>query len=230
MGGDCLTNILIIEDDRLLNRGIKYLLMKDKYNVISSYSYDEGYAEFFNNNIDLVLLDIKLMHKSGLKLCEEIRKISEVPIIFITANDTDQDMVEGFKKGCDDYIAKPFSMEILRQRIKAVLKRTNIQDKNTFKYKDITIDYNMMILKKGEKIIKLTTTEYKIVELLTKNKNQVMPRKIILEKLWDANGNFVDENALSVNIRRIRQKIEDNPKKPKYVITIFGTGYTWGEV
>ena len=121
-------------------------------------------------------------------------------------------------------------MEILRQRIKAVLKRTNIQDKNTFKYKDITIDYNMMILKKGEKIIKLTTTEYKIIELLTKNKNQVMPRKIILEKLWDANGNFVDENALSVNIRRLRQKIEDNPKKPKYIITIFGTGYTWGEI
>lgn len=139
-------------------------------------------------------------------------------------------MVDGFKKGCDDYIAKPFSMEILRQRIKAVLKRTNIQDKNIFKYRDITIDYNMMILKKCEKIIKLTTTEYKIVELLTKNKNQVMPRKIILEKLWDANGNFVDENALSVNIRRLRQKIEDNPKKPKYVITIFGTGYTWGEV
>ncbi len=93
-----MTNILIIEDDRLLNRGIKYVLMKDKYNVISSYNYDEGYNEFLNNNMDLILLDIKLMNKSGLKLCEEIRKTSEVPIIFITANDTDQDMVEGFKK------------------------------------------------------------------------------------------------------------------------------------
>ncbi len=222
-------NILIIEDDRLLNKGgIKFLLEKDEYNVISSYSYDEGYSEFLNNHIDLILLDIKLVHKSGLKLCEEIRKNSDVPIIFITANDAEQDVVAGFKKGCDDYISKPFSMEVLRQRIKAVLKRSNIQDKNIFKYKDITIDYDMMTLKKGEKIIKLTTTEYNIVELLTKNKNQVMPRKLILEKLWDANGNFVDENTLTVNIRRLRQKIEDNPKKPKYIITIFGTGYTWG--
>lgn len=228
--GDILNNILIVEDDKLLNKGVAYSLTKDSYNVIRCYNYDEGYNEFLNNTVDLILLDIKLSHKSGLKLCEEIRKNSEVPIIFITANDTEQDMIEGFKKGCDDYIAKPFSMEILKQRIKAVLKRTNIQDKNIFKYKDITVDYNMMTVKKGEEIIKLTTTEYKLIELLTKNKHQVMPRETILEKLWDINGNFVDENALSVNIRRIRQKIEDNPKNPKYIITVFGTGYTWGEI
>ncbi|WP_373897594.1 response regulator transcription factor [Haloimpatiens sp. FM7315] len=224
-----MINILIIEDDMLLNRGIKYLLMKDGYSVISVYCYDEGYNEFKKNVIDLVLLDIKLIHKSGLKLCEEIRKISEVPVIFITANDTDEDVIKGFKSGCDDYISKPFSMEVLKQRVKAVLKRINKQDNHIFKYKDIAVDYNLMTLKKCGKIIKLTATEFKLIELLTKNRNQVIPRKMILDKLWDVNGNFVDENALSVNIRRLRQKIEDNSKEPKYIITVFGTGYTWGE-
>ncbi len=225
-----MINILIVEDDKLLNKGVGYALMKNNYNIISSFNYDDGYTSFLNNRIDLILLDINLPHKSGLKLCEEIRKTSDLPIIFITANDTEQDMIQGFQTGCDDYITKPFSIEILKQRVIAVLKRTSIKEKNIFKYKDITVDYNRMILMKGEEIIKLTTTEYKLLELLTKNKQQVVSRQIILEKLWDANGNFVDENALSVNIRRLRQKIEDDPKNPKYIITVFGTGYTWGEI
>lgn len=229
-GGDFMISILIVEDDKLLNKGVSYALIKENYNVISAFNYDDGYIAFLNNSIDLILLDINLPHKSGLQLCEEIRKSSDLPIIFITANDTEQDIIHGFQTGCDDYITKPFSIEVLKQRITAVLKRTNIQEKAIFKYRDITFDYNMMILKKKEEIIKLTTTEYKLMELLTKNKGQVVSRQIILEKLWDADGNFVDENALSVNIRRLRQKIEDDPKNPKYIITIFGIGYTWGEM
>lgn len=228
--GDFLTNILIVEDDKLLNKGISYALGKSTYNVISTFNYDEGLIAFSNNSIDLILLDINLPHKSGLKLCEKIRKNSELPIIFITANDTEQDIIEGFQTGCDDYITKPFSIEILKQRIIAVLKRTNIKENNIFTYKDITIDYDMMILKKVEEIIKLTTKEYRLVELLAKNKGQVISKQVILEKLWDAHGNFVDENTLSVNIRRLRQKIENDPRNPKYIITVFGIGYTWGEM
>lgn len=225
-----LINILIVEDDELLNKGVSYALSNDGYNVISAFSYDDGYDAFTNNKIDLMLLDINLPYKDGLKLCTEIRKISEVPVIFITANDTEQDMIHGFNAGCDDYMSKPFSVEILKHRIAAVLKRTNVKDKNIFKYKNIVLDYNMMLLQKEGKIIKLTSTEYKLIELLTKNKGQVMTRQAILEKLWDADGNFVDENALSVNIRRLRQKIEGDPKNPKYIITVFGIGYTWGDI
>lgn len=219
-----------MEDDKLLNKGISYALGKSTYNVISTFNYDEGLIAFSNNSIDLILLDINLPHKSGLKLCEEIRKNSEAPIIFITANDTEQDIIQGFQTGCDDYITKPFSIEILKQRIIAVLKRISIKEKNIFTYKDITIDYDMMILKKVEEIIKLTTKEYKLVELLAKNKGQVISRQVILERLWDVDSNFVDENTLSVNIRRLRQKIEDDPRNPKYIITVFGIGYTWGEM
>ncbi|WP_097027966.1 response regulator transcription factor [Clostridium peptidivorans] len=225
-----MINILIVEDDKLLNKGISYALGKSAYNVISTFNYDEGLIAFSNNSIDLILLDINLPHENGLKLCEEIRKNSESPIIFITANDTEQDIIQGFQTGCDDYITKPFSIEILKQRIIAVLKRTNIKEKNIFMYKDITIDYDMMILKKAEEVIKLTTKEYKLVELLTKNKGQVISRQVILERLWDVDGNFVDENTLSVNIRRLRQKIEGDSRNPKYIITVFGIGYTWGEM
>ena len=225
-----MINILIVEDDKLLNKGISYALRKESYNVLSTLNYDDGVTAFLSNSIDLILLDINLPHKSGLKFCEEIRKNYDVPIIFITANDTEQDIIQGFQIGCDDYITKPFSIEILKQRVIAVLKRANVKEKSIFTYKDITIDYAMMILKKEEEIIKLTTTEYKLVELLTKNKGQVVSRQVILEKLWDADGNFVDENTLSVNIRRLRRKIEDDPRKPKYIITVFGIGYTWGEM
>jgi DNA-binding response OmpR family regulator len=224
-----LNNLLIVEDDKLLNKGVSYALKKDNYNVISAFSYDEGYNAYLTNNIDLILLDINLANKSGLKLCEEIRKTSNVPIVFITVNDTEHDIIKGFQKGCDDYISKPFSISIVKQRIIAILKRTNMSNKNIFNYKDITIDYDKMTFKKGNDSIKLTKTEYKLIELFTKNKGQVVSRQTILEKLWDINGNFVDENALSVNIGRLRKKIEDSPKNPQYIITVFGIGYTWGE-
>lgn len=224
-----MNNLLIVEDDKLLNKGVSYALKKDNYNVISAFSYDEGYNAYLTNNIDLILLDINLANKSGLKLCEEIRKTSNVPIVFITVNDTEHDIIKGFQKGCDDYISKPFSISIVKQRIIAILKRTNMSNKNIFNYKDITIDYDKMTFKKGNDSIKLTKTEYKLIELFTKNKGQVVSRQTILEKLWDINGNFVDENALSVNIGRLRKKIEDSPKNPQYIITVFGIGYTWGE-
>lgn len=225
-----MVNILIVEDDKLLNKGVAYALTKENYNVISAFGCEDGCQAFLDKDIDLILLDINLPHKSGIQLCKEIRRSSDLPIIFLTANDTEQDIILGFQQGCDDYITKPFSIEILKQRVLAVLKRTNVQDKDMFRYKDIALDYNLMTFRKKESIIKLTATEYKLVELLTKNRGQVLSRQIILERLWDADGNFVDENALSVNIRRLRQKIEDDPKNPKYVITVFGIGYTWGEL
>ena len=223
-----MITILIIEDDRLLTDGIKFALLKENYTVISAYNYIEGITAFHNNSIDLILLDINLPQKSGLDLCREIRNNSDVPIIFVTANDTDNDIVKGYKTGCDDYITKPFSIEVLKQHVKAVLKRT-ITEKNIFKQDNLILDYDKMQLTKGSENIKLTATEYKLLELLIKNRGQVLSRGIILEKLWDIDENFVDENALSVNIRRLRQKLEDDPKNPKYIITIFGIGYTWGD-
>lgn len=224
-----MTTILIVEDDKLLNCGVKFALEKENYLVIDTYDYDQGEAAFLKQKIDLVLLDINLPDKSGRKLCEEMRKNSEVPIIFITAKDTENDIIEGFKLGCDDYISKPFSIEVLKQRIIAVLRRTASVDKQLFSYEDITIDFSKLEVKKAGVAIKLTATEYKLLELLVKNSGQVLTRGTLIERLWDDEGNFVDENALSVNIRRLRQKLEDDSKSPKYIITVFSIGYTWGK-
>ncbi len=223
-----MDKILIVEDDILLNRGIKLALEKNNYSVACSYTYSEGYSYFTAESFNLILLDINLPDKSGLELCNQIRKTSQVPIIFITANDTEQDVVRGFLSGCDDYMAKPFSLEVLYRRIQAVLRRMGRTENNVFSSGEILIDYDKMQVKRADETVKLTATEYRLLTLLTKNSGQVLTRRSILEKLWDVDEAFVDENALSVNMRRLRQKLEKDPKKPYYIKTVFGIGYTWG--
>ncbi len=224
-----MARILIVEDDKLLNEGIAIALKKHSHTVQSGYSYHEAFCMFLNNSFELILLDINLPDRSGLELCKEIRKKSDIPIIFITANDTEQDIVNGFMSGCDDYIAKPFSLEVMNRRIQAVLRRIRTEDESTFRSGVIAVNYKKMLVSKGEVSLKLTATEYKLLALLTQNSGQVLTRDIILQRLWDTDEAFVDENAVSVNMRRLRQKIEDDPKNPKYIRTVFGIGYTWGE-
>lgn len=224
-----MSNILIIEDDRVLNRGVTFALKKDGHNVISAYSKKEGMQEILNNKIDLLLLDINLPDGNGVDFCKEIREKVNFPIVFFTANDTEEDMVKGFESGCDDYIAKPFSVEVLKHKVNAILRRKDTLSKDIFQYKDLKIDFDRMAVLIADKEINLTATEYKLLELLAKNKGRVVTKEILLEKLWDNNGNFVDENTLSVNIRRLRKKLESDTKNPQYIITVFGIGYTFGE-
>lgn len=224
-----MTTILIVEDDRLLNEGLRFMLEKENFNIIQAYSYQQAASNIQDQTIGLVLLDINLPDGSGLILCQEIRRNSSIPVIFLTANDTEQDMVTGFGLGADDYIAKPFSMVVLLQRVKAVLRRTGTDGSSElFQYKDITINSAKMKVYKYGQEIKLTTNEYRLLAILTENSGQVLTRRLMLEKLWDIEGNFVDENTLSVNIRRLRAKIEDDPKDCQYIKTVFGIGYTWG--
>lgn len=148
---------------------------------------------------------------------------------FLTARDTEKDMIEGFQAGCDDYIAKPFSVELLNQRIMAVLRRSTQSDSEQFEYEGLEIDFGKMQVSVNQQPVRLSGTEYKLLELLVHNRGQVMTRESILEKIWDCDENYVDENTLNVHIRRLRQKIEKNPKTPQYVHTVFGIGYTFGE-
>lgn len=224
-----MKKILIIEDDKILNRGVSFALKKEGYEVASAYSKAEGKQMILNNKIDFVLLDINLPDGNGLELCKEVIDKVDLPIVFFTANDTEEDMVKGFETGCDDYIAKPFSLELLKHKINAILRRNNSVNKNIFEYQNIKIDFDRMLISINEREINLTATEYKLLQLLAKNKGKVITKELLLEKLWDNNGNFVDENTLSVNIRRLRKKIEKDSKNPQYIITVFGIGYTFGE-
>ncbi|WP_297137306.1 response regulator transcription factor [Terrisporobacter sp.] len=224
-----MSTILIIEDDISLNRGVTFALKKEGYEVISVYTKEEGKIAILQNQIDFLLLDINLPDGSGLDFCKEINDKMDFPIVFFTANDTEEDMIKGFESGCDDYISKPFSIGVLKFKINAILKRNCGEAKNIFKYKDLKIDFDSRKVHKRDEEIYLTATEYKLLELLSKNKGRAMTKEILLDKLWDNNGNYVDENTLSVNIRRLRKKIKDDSKNPEYIITLFGIGYIMGE-
>lgn len=242
-----MNSILVVEDDIIINGGICLFLEKQGYQVASALSMAEaedllekGYTNDLSNGLnnkhivnkfDLVLLDINLPDGSGLDLCTKIRETSGIFIIFLTSNDTEENMIEGFNYGCDDYISKPFSLEILGQRIKAVLRRGSIQQENNqcFSYKGLSVDFKKMSVTENGIPVKLSSTEFKLLSCLIENKGQVLTRTTLLEKIWDCDANFVDENTLSVYIRRLRQKLEPDHENPIYIITVFGIGYTFGE-
>lgn len=224
-----MQKILIVEDDVVICGGIKVYLEKQGYETVCAHSLAVARKEL-KRGLRLVILDINLPDGSGVDLCREIRSRSNLPIIFLTANDTDWDMVKGFESGCDDYIAKPFSMEVLYQRILAVLRRsTNTQHNDVFEYEELSVDFKKAQVCIQGQPIKVSPTEFKLLTLLIKNKGQVLTRKTILEKIWDCDENYVDENTLNVHIRRLRQKIEKDAQNPQYIVTVFGIGYTFGE-
>lgn len=221
-----MSTILIIEDDVLLNEGISFALRSEGYSILSAYNGEQAIG-LLNNNVNLIILDINLPDKSGIDICKNIRNEINTPIVFLTAKDTEEDIVKGFKVGGDDYITKPFSLPILKERIKAILKRG--VEQNIYCFKNLKFDFDKLSLSKNDIKIPVTKIEMKLLELFIKNKDRVLTREQILDKIWDIDGDFVDENTVSVNIRRLRTKIEDNPSNPSFIKTVFGIGYIWGD-
>lgn len=225
-----MSKILVVDDDKSLNKGLKYAINKAGYDVVSAFEYNEAVTSLDENDIMLAIIDINLPHKSGLDLCKYIRNKSTIPIIFLTAKDTENDIVKGFKFGCDDYISKPFSVPVLIQRVDAVLRRSNITNKNMYLCEEegLKIDFDKMKVFKNNNEVKVAPKEFKLLKLLCDNRGKVLQRERIMEKVWDIDEEFIDSNSLSVTIKRLREKIEDDSKNPKFIITVFGIGYTWG--
>ncbi|MBQ9894352.1 MAG: response regulator transcription factor [Ruminococcus sp.] len=219
-------NILIIEDDISLNQGLSIYLSKEN-NTFQAYELKTAEDIFKNNKIDLIILDISLPDGSGLEFCSKIRAASNVPIIFLTANNLETDVVSGFIVGCDDFVTKPFSMMILQERIKAVLKRCDGNSSMRFTIDDLVLDFDNLIFSKGEKTIELSKNEQKLLKKLILNKGQILTREQLMETIYSNDSDFIVENALNVTIRRLRQKIEDAPKSPVYIKNIYGLGYIW---
>lgn len=223
-----MQSILIIEDDMILCGGIRNFLEQRGYHCGSAYTVETAKAALAEH-YDLIIMDVNLPDGNGLSLCEEIRCTSNIPVIFLTANDTEDDMIEGFERGGDDYIAKPFSIGVLEQRVKAVLRRSNDSyQAETFSYKDLIIDFDKLKVTLRGDIVKLSSTEFKLLELLVRNRGQVLTRETILDRIWDCGENYIDDSTLSVHIRRLRQKLEMDARNPEYIITVFGIGYTFG--
>ena len=223
-----MKGILLLEDDKSLNRGISFKLKKEGYNLFSASSIKEARNIFLENEISLIISDIGLPDGSGLDFCEEIRKQSDVYIIMLTALNQEIDIVTGYELGADDYITKPFSLMVLMSKINAVMKRCEKTNTNSLiTCDDFTFDLNDNKLKKQGENILLSNTETKLLKYLMENSKQIISKEQLLEAIWDIDGNFIDENTLAVNIRRIRQKIEDNSSSPIYIKNVRGVGYIW---
>ena len=211
-------NILIVEDDKSLNNGIALSFLSDK--TVQAYSILEA-RNLFNTDIELIILDINLPDGSGLDFCRQIRTMSNVPIIILTANDMETDIVAGLESGADDYITKPFSLAVLRARVNAVLRRNEHAD-SVFKEDGFDFNFDTMMFVNNGMPIELSKTEQKLLKLFLNNRGRTLSRDMLIDRIWTEGAEFVEGNALSVAVRRLREKLPDAPIK-----TVYGIGYIW---
>lgn len=222
-----MKKIAVIEDDELLNQALVITLEKEGYQVTAGKSCREGIA-LLQDGPDLMLVDINLPDGNGIAVCREAERFGKIPVLFLTARDEEQDMLEAFEAGCDDYVVKPFQMNVLKKRIEAILRR-NGGEEDVFLYRGLKTDWKKKRVFYQEKRVSLTAKEYSLLELLVQNRGQVLTKEIILERIWDIDGLFVVENTVSVTINRLRKKIEPDNSHPIFVKNVFGLGYTFGD-
>lgn len=227
-----MNNILLIEDDLSLVNGLTFALKKQGFKLEVARTLKEAENLWTDGKYDLLVLDVALPDGTGFEFCKKVRRTSKVPIIFLTAADEEMDMIMGLDIGGDDYITKPFKLGVLISRINALLRRT----------KDFSTEGTMLqsngikvfLLQgqafKNDRLLELTAAEYKLLCLFMRNPKVVLTKEQILDRLWDCNGNYIDSSTLTVYMRRLRIKIEDNPGEPKMLLTVRGMGYKWNVI
>ena len=223
--------IFLIEDDEALAEGISFMLEKEGYETERFSACSDSRRALEQTQPDLILLDWNLPDGDGLMLCREISEKWKIPILMITARDMEIDQVMCLESGADDYIAKPFSLAVLKARIVALLRRQGGQSEKAGQLisGQIRVDNKEMRAWKEDEELDLSLTEYRILKYFLKNKNQVLLKEQILSHVWDNGGKFVEENTLMVNIRRLRTKVEKDASHPEYIKTVHGMGYLWEE-
>ena len=221
-----MKKILLVEDNETIIMGLKYSLEQEGFHVICAKTAKESKEKLDNKSIDIVLLDVSLPDGNGFEICKEIKEKNDIPVIFLTAQDEETSVVLGLDLGADDYIVKPFRTRELISRIKSVLRRYGKKEENNIiQYKNIKIDTISAKVYKNNKEIIFTSLEYRILLMLFTNQNKLITREQLLEKIWDIAGNFVNDNTLTVYIKRIREKLEDD----SIIKTIRGLGYRIGD-
>lgn len=220
-----MKHILLVEDNYTIIMGLKYSLEQENFKVISAQNVSEFNGKIDKNDIDLVLLDISLPDGNGFEICKEVKSKKDIPVIFLTAQDEETSVVLGLDLGADDYIVKPFRTRELISRINSVLRRYGHNESNLIQYKNIKIDTSSAKVYKDNEEIIFTSLEYKILLMLFSNQNKLISREQLLEKIWDIAGNFVNDNTLTVYIKRIREKLGDEI----IIKTVRGLGYRIGE-
>ena len=219
--------ILVVDDEDLLVKGIRFNLQHDGYEVITGSNGLEAVNLTRNENPDLVILDVMMPEMDGLTACSRIREFSDVPVILLTAKTDDMDKLMGFDHGIDDYMTKPFNILELKARIRAILRRTKgaaTADANTLSIGTITLDLDARNAFRSGQLADLTAKEFDVIEFLMRNPNRVYSREALLDTIW-AYEYRSDIRTVDVHIRRLREKLEDNPAEPKYILTKWGVGY-----
>ncbi|UMZ75157.1 response regulator [Natranaerofaba carboxydovora] len=226
-----MSRILIIEDEKPIADIIQFNLENEGYKVITAFNGEEGVNKFREEDPDLIVLDLMLPDKDGLTACKEIRKESVVPILVLTAKDSEVDRVIGLEMGADDYVTKPFSNRELLARVKAILRRVDYgnktedkREKNVVKIGDIRIDFKKAVVEKNGEAIELTNREFKLLSYFVNNRGEILTRDRLLDHVWGYEY-LGDDRTVDVTIRRLREKVEDDPGSPSYIITKRGMGY-----
>ena len=222
-----MRELLLLEDDGALGRGICLALETTDLHVTLCGTLAQGRAALERENFDLLVLDVNLPDGSGLDLLREVRQTRAVPVIMLTANDLETDIVAGLELGADDYITKPFSLAVLRARVKAQLRRRTPVPAARYEAEGLSLDFDRMEFRRNGQLVELSKTEQRLLRVLVENRGRTVPRETLLDRVWTDGAEFVEENALSVTVKRLRDKLEETPSKPRFLKTVYGVGYTW---
>ena len=222
-----MKRILIVEDDKALSEGICLALRNQEVEMVQCHTITSAKNIMEQAFFDLILLDINLPDGNGLNFMREVKRRSSAPVILLTANDMEADIVTGLEMGADDYITKPFSLAVLRARVNTQIRKQQGEKTNCYMQDGFTFDFDRMEYLKDNKPVELSRTEQKLLKILVQNKGNTIERGTLVDRIWTDGAEYVDENALSVTVKRLRDKLEEAPSKPKYIKTIYGIGYTW---
>lgn len=225
-----MEKILVLEDDLALSAGLCFELDSAGYLTVAAYNCQKARQLLSGDRFDLALLDVNLPDGNGFDLCREIKaRHPELPVIFLTANDLETDVLNGFDMGAEDYVTKPFHMQILLRRVEVALRRAGSAPAapQADHWSDgwLTLDFSALTAQRGEEKLAITPNEYKLLKTLTAHTGQILTRQQLLDRLWDSGGNFIDDHTLTVTMNRLRAKIEDDAHT--YIKTVRGMGYIW---
>lgn len=224
-----MEQIFLLEDDTALSRGIRMALCGAERDVILADSIAQAWKELEETQFNLLILDINLPDGSGLDLLRNLRsRGDDTPVILLTANDLEMDEVNGLEAGADDYITKPFSLAVLRARVDAQLRRGSmLQSVSRIETGPFLFDFQRMNFRRDGLAVELSKTEQKLLRVLVENRGCAVPRATLIDRVWTDGAEFVEENALSVTVKRLRGKLERDPARPEYLKTVYGIGYIW---
>lgn len=223
-----MKQIFLLEDDETLGRGIAMALTGPETSVICHPSLAKAREALAEERFDLLILDVNLPDGSGLDLLHQVRAAGDsTPVILLTANDLELDEVTGLEAGADDYITKPFSLAVLRARVNTQLRRSASKVSPPISMGPFAFDFEQMDFRRDGRLVELSKTEQKLLRVLVENRGHAVPRATLVDRVWTDGAEFVEENALSVTVKRLRSKLEADPSRPEYLKTVYGIGYTW---